>query len=461
MDKNILQKGLKIHFIGIGGISMSGLARILINDGCIVSGSDMNESHITRQLEEFGAKIYIGHSSENITDQELVVYTAAVKEDNPEFIRAKELGITIIDRAELLGTIMKRYSSPIAVSGTHGKTSTTGMLSQIFIDAHTDPTITIGGELDVIDGNLRVGGKDVFIAEACEYHRSFLKFFPKITVISNIEADHLDFFRDLDDIIDTFRSLALLTPDDGIIVANADDKNVERALSGVDKKIVTFSVNSDSDYKAYDISYDSADRCVFKIMKNGEPYSEISLSVQGTHNVYNALAAFAVADRCGISKEVCASALKAFTGAHRRFERKGMYNGALIVDDYAHHPSEIKTTLDAATKMGYEKIWCVFQPHTYTRTKTLFHDFVNVFKESGVNVIITDIYAAREKDTGIVSARELSDAIGSSVYMHTFDDVLSYLKENVKSGHIVITMGAGNVYKIGENLLKENSNENN
>lgn len=456
MDNSLLTKGFKIHFIGIGGISMSALARILMDDGCVVTGSDMKASHITCNLEKFGATVYIGHAKENISDQQMVVYTAAVKEDNPEFIAAKEKGILLIDRAELLGTIMKRYNCPIAVSGTHGKTSTTGMISQIFLDAGTDPTVTIGGELDAIGGNLRVGKKDIFIAEACEYHRSFLKFFPKITLMLNIEADHLDFFTGIDDIIDTFRRLALLTPDDGAVIANADDRNVQKALSGVDKKIVTFSVNSPSDYKAYDITHDLSDKCVFKIMKNGEYYASVSLSVPGIHNVYDALAAFAAADISGIDAETIVSALGKYTGAHRRFERKGMYNNALVVDDYAHHPSEIKATLSAAGEMGYKNIWCVFQPHTYTRTKTLFSDFVKVFEESKVNVIVTDIYAAREKDTGLVSAKELSDSIKNSVYIPTFDDVLAYLKENVKGNEIVITMGAGDVYKIGEQLLREN-----
>jgi UDP-N-acetylmuramate--alanine ligase len=455
MDNDKFVPGFKIHFIGIGGISMSALAQILLDDGCTVSGSDMRASHITDQLEKHGAKITIGHNSENITDQDLVVYTAAVKEDNPEFIAAEEKGIKLIDRAELLGTIMKRYDTPIAVSGTHGKTSTTGMISQIFLDADCDPTVTIGGELDAIGGNLRVGKKDVFIAEACEYHRSFLKFFPKITLILNVEADHLDFFKDIDDIIATFRSLALLTPDDGFVIANADDKNVSKALSGVDKKIVTFGVKNDCDYKAYDIYHDESDRCVFKIMKHGSFVSEVSLSVPGVHNVYNALAAFAAADVYGIDQKTATDAISKFTGAHRRFERKGSFNGALIVDDYAHHPSEINATLSAAREMKYKKIWCVFQPHTYTRTKTLFNDFVKVLSESGTNVIITDIYAAREKDTGLVSAKELADNIPNAVYCKSFEDVENYLSENASSGDMIITMGAGDVYKIGENLLKK------
>ncbi len=454
MNENLLSKGFKIHFIGIGGISMSALARILIEDGCIITGSDIRESHITDNLKNAGAKIFIGHNKENITDQHLIVHTAAVKPDNPEIVRAKELGIEIIDRAELLGVIMKRYNNPIAVSGTHGKTSTTGMVSQIFLAAGVDPTVTIGGELDVIGGNLRVGKKDVFIAEACEYHRSFLKFFPKITLMLNIEADHLDFFKDLDDIIDTFHSLALLTPDDGAIIANSDDDNVKKALRGVAKNIVTFGIVNDCDYKAVNITHDSSDRCNFDVIKDGVFYASLSLSVPGTHSVYNALAAFAAADISGIDKDAIIGALGEFVGAHRRFERKGLCNGALVVDDYAHHPSEIKVTLDAANKMGFKKVWCVFQPHTYTRTKTLFKDFVQVFTESGVNVIITDIYAAREKDTGIVSAKELSDAIENSLYIKTFDDVEAYLKANLNDNDIVITMGAGDVYKIGENILK-------
>ena len=323
MDNSMLKDGFRIHFIGIGGISMSALARILLDDGCTVTGSDMRESHITRQLQEYGAKITIGQKEENITDQQLVVYTAAVKEDNPEFVAAKEKGIEIIDRAELLGTIMKRYQNPIAVSGTHGKTSTTGMIAQIYLEADMDPTVTIGGELDVIGGNLRVGKKDVFIAEACEYHRSFLKFFPKTTVMLNIEEDHLDFFTGLEDIIDTFHRLALITPPDGALVANIDDENVVKAINGADKNIIKIGIKNACDYQGYDIVHDSSDKCMFKIRKNGEHYATVALAVPGVHNVYNALCAFAVADSSGIDKDIICSALGKFIGAHRRFERKG------------------------------------------------------------------------------------------------------------------------------------------
>ena len=454
MDNSMLKNGFKIHFIGIGGISMSALARILLDDGCTVTGSDMRESHITKQLEKYGASISIGQRKENITDQQLVVYTAAVKEDNPEFVAAKEKGIEIIDRAELLGTIMKRYQNPIAVSGTHGKTSTTGMIAQIYLEADMDPTVTIGGELDVIGGNLRVGKKDIFIAEACEYHRSFLKFFPKTTVMLNIEEDHLDFFTGLDDIIDTFRRLAMITPADGTLVANIDDKNVMKAIEGVDKNIITVGIENSCNYQGYDITHDSADKCMFKIRKNGDYYATVALAIPGVHNVYNALCAFAVADNSGIDKNIICSALGKFIGAHRRFERKGYFNGALIVDDYAHHPSEIRATLDAAKNMGFKNIYCVFQPHTYTRTRMLFDDFVKAFSESGINVIITDIFAAREQDTGIVSAKELAEATEGAIYQASFDDVEAYLRSTLKENDLVFTMGAGDVYKIGEALLK-------
>lgn len=453
MDVKLFVPGFKIHFIGIGGISMSALAHILLDDGCTVTGSDTKESHITKDLEKYGAKITYSHSADNISDQDLVVYTAAIKEDNPEYMRAKELGIELAGRAELLGALMKNYDTPIAVSGTHGKTSTTGMVSQIFLENGKDPTVTIGGELDSIGGNLRVGGKEVFIAEACEYHRSFLSFFPRISLILNIEEDHLDYFKDIDDIISAFRSFALLTPEDGAVIVNKDDKSAVRAVDNIGKKVITFAVNSPADFTAKDIVFDETDRCVFKIFKNGEYYAQTSLSVPGIHNVYNALAAFAAADFYGIDKDAAAKAIYDYKGAHRRFEKKGRCNGALVVDDYAHHPSEIKATLRAANEMHFDNIWCVFQPHTYSRTKALFNDFVEAFEKSGVNVIITDIYAAREKDTGLVSAKELSDAIDNSIYMKEFSDVEKYLKERLTANTLLLTMGAGDVYKIGEHIV--------
>ena len=270
----------------------------------------------------------------------------------------------------------------------------------------------------------------------------------------NIEEDHLDFFTGLEDIIDTFHRLALITPEDGILVANIDDENVVKAIKGVNKNTITVGIQNSCNYQGYDITHDANDKCMFKVRKNGEHYATVALSVPGVHNVYNALCAFAVADAYGIDKNIICSALGKFVGAHRRFERKGYFNNALIVDDYAHHPSEINATLNAAKNMGYKNIYCVFQPHTYTRTKMLFDDFVKVFSESGVNVIITDIFAAREVDTGIVSAKELADKIENAIYKASFDDVEAYLRAKIKENDLVFTMGAGDVYKIGDALLK-------
>lgn len=444
---------MRIYLIGIGGISMSGIAQMLLKEECIVSGSDRASSPLTERLSELGAKVYIGHDADNVHDCDLVVYSAAIKENNPERIRAKELGIPQIDRAEMLGIIMKGYECSIAVSGTHGKTTTSGMLTHIFMECGKNPTVTVGGELDIIRGNVHIGEKKYFIAEACEYHQSFLRFFPNISVITNIEADHLDYFRDLDHIIDTFHKLVLLTPDDGAVVINGEDKNVLKAVENTNKKIITFGLSGNLDYTIKNITSNIYNHYTFTVCKKGEPLGDVRLSVPGMHNVYDALAAFAVADFIGIPSEDICDSLYHFGGTHRRFETRGIMNGIIVVDDYAHHPTEISATLSAANDMKHEKIWCVFQPHTYTRTKTLFDDFVKVLTESGANIIITDIYAAREVDTGIVSASELAAAIPNAVFKKTFDDAAEFVKTHAKRGDIVITMGAGDVYKIGDILL--------
>ena len=436
---------------------MSGIAQMLLKDGCLVSGSDRAASPLTDKLVELGAKFYVGHSADNISAQcDLVVYSAAIGAENPERVRAKELGIKEIDRAEMLGIIMKGYDCPIAISGTHGKTTTTGMLSHVFVECGKNPTITVGGELDIIHGNVHIGDKNFFIAEACEYHQSFLRFFPKVSIITNIEADHLDYFRDLDHIIETFRGLALLTPQDGALVVNGEDENIKKAIDGIDRKIITFGINGDFDYTIRDLDHNGYNHYTFTVCKKGSPVGEIRLSVPGIHNVYDALAAFAAADYLGIPAEDICDSLHHFGGTHRRFETRGIMGGIVVVDDYSHHPTEIKATLSTVCDMKYNNIWCVFQPHTYTRTKTLFDDFVKVLSESRVNVIITDIYAAREKDTGIVSAQQLANSIPNAVYKKTFPEVADFIKAQAKKGDIVITMGAGDVYKIGDILLSYN-----
>ena len=456
MSNITIKEGMRIYLIGIGGISMSGIAQMLVKDKCVVSGSDRAASPLTDRLTELGVTVYIGHNPDNVKDCDLVVYSAAISADNPERQRAAELGITQIDRAEMLGIIMKGYECPIAVSGTHGKTTTSGMLSYIFMECGKNPTITVGGELDIIHGNVHVGGKKYFIAEACEYHQSFLRFFPKISIITNIEADHLDYFRDLDHIIDTFRSLAYLTPEDGAVIVNGEDNNIKKAIAGIDRRIITFGIRGDFDYTIDNLTHDGFNHYTFTICKKGVPVGEVRLSVPGIHNVYDALAAFAAADYLGIPCEDICDSLYNFCGTHRRFETRGIMGGIIVVDDYAHHPTEINATLSAAREMKYNNIWCVFQPHTYTRTKTLFDDFVKVLSESGANIVITDIYAAREADTGIVSAQELAAAIPNAVYKKTFNEAADFIKAQAKRGDIVITMGAGDVYKIGDILLSHN-----
>ena len=438
---------------------MSGIAQMLLNEGCKISGSDRSASPLTDKLTELGVKVNIGHRGDNITDCDLVVYSAAISTDNPERIRAKELGIPQIDRAEMLGIIMKSYDCPIAVSGTHGKTTTTGMLTHIFMECSKNPTVTVGGELDIIHGNVHIGDKKYFIAEACEYHQSFLKFNPKISVINNIEADHLDYFKDLDHIIETFHKLALLTPFDGAVIINGDDMNARRATEGVDRKIVTFGLNGTYDYTAENIEHNGLNLYTFTVCKKGSLVGQIRLSVPGIHNVYNALAAFAAADFLGLDNEDICDSLYRFGGTHRRFETRGIMGGIVVVDDYSHHPTEIHATLSTVRDMKYNNVWCVFQPHTYTRTYTLFDDFVKVLSESGLNIIITDIYAAREADTGLVSAQQLANAIPNAVYKKTFSEAADFIKAQAKRGDIVLTMGAGDVYKIGDMLLSHTEDE--
>lgn len=456
MDINIINKQAKIHLIGIGGVSMSGIAEMLMDLGCRVTGSDWNASDLTDKLEKDGAEIFIGpQRAENITDQDLVVYTAAVKADNPEMVRAAELGIPVVERPEMLGLLMKRYGSPICVSGTHGKTTTTGLISNILVELGCDPTVTIGGNLDSIGGNVRIGGREYFVAEACEYCRSFLHFFPKIAVILNIEEDHLDYYKDIGDIRSAFRDFAALTPNGGCVIANADSENVRITLEGLDRNIISFGVEHGADYSAKNITHDGLDLYSYDLYKKGVYICRVELSVPGKHNVHNSLAAVAVIDFLGLDLAKATALFSHYIGAHRRFERKGEVNGAVIVDDYAHHPTEIGATLSAAEEMDFKNIYVVFQPHTYTRTKALYDDFRRVLSDRRIKLILTDIYAAREKDTGLVSSAELAADIPGAVYLPSFEAVGAYLEKTVGEGDLLITMGAGDVYKIGENLLKK------
>ncbi|MBE6014299.1 MAG: UDP-N-acetylmuramate--L-alanine ligase [Lachnospiraceae bacterium] len=447
-----------IHFIAIGGISMSGLAEVLLKAGFTVSGSDSKESDLTKHLATLGAKVSIGQRASNITDDiEVVVYSAAIKEDNPEYAEAVSRGLPMLTRAQLLGQVMTNYKTPVAISGTHGKTTTTSMVTQILLENNMDPTISVGGILDSIGGNIRVGQSEYFVTEACEYTNSFLSFFPKIGIILNIEAEHLDFFKDLDDIRHSFRRFAELLPSDGTLIINGDIENCEELTNDLPCKVVTFGFGKGCDFSATDETYNEMANPSYTLLYKGESTGvTVSLSVPGRHNIYNSLASIAFATAIGLSYEDAAKGLKPFHGADRRFQLKGKLGEITIIDDYAHHPSEIRATLEAAKKYPHKRIVVVFQPHTYSRTKAFLKDFSEALSLAD-EVVLADIYSAREKNTYNISSKDLlailqSDGI-KSCYFPSFDEIENYLLQNCTSGDLLITMGAGDVVNIGERLL--------
>ncbi|MEE0715212.1 MAG: UDP-N-acetylmuramate--L-alanine ligase [Eubacterium sp.] len=447
-----------LHFTGIGGISMSALAEIMISRGFTVTGSDSHESKITDHLESLGAKIFYNQVAGNISsDIDVLIYTAAIKQDNPELVKAKELGIPLLTRAEFLGQIMLNYPMAIGVSGTHGKTTTTSMLSQIMLEGNTDPTILVGGIMPAIHGNTRVGHSDKLITEACEYTNSFLSFKPNMAIILNVAADHLDFFKDLDDIRHSFRKFAELVPDDGFLVINSDIDNLEYFTDGLKCKVIT--VGSDpakSDYSATNIKFDQFAKGSYDLVVNGEKSFHVALNVTGEHNIYNSLAAIAAAHAMGISDENIKAGLTQYGGTDRRFQYKGKVGDVTIIDDYAHHPDEITATIKTAKHYPHKKMWVVFQPHTYSRTKSLLPEFGKALKEADA-VVLADIYAAREKDTLGVSSLDVKKEIekyGTEVhYYPSFSEIENFLLESCSPGDLLITMGAGDVVKIGEHLL--------
>ena len=459
MYKIDFNRPIRIHFMGIGGISMSGLAEVLLERGFTITGSDMKASPITKKLESHGAAIVYGQKAENITDDiDLVVYTAAIHPDNPEFQAVVQKGIPHMDRAELLGQIMSNYKNSIAVSGTHGKTTTTSMLSLIMLAGACDPTISVGGILKDIDGNIRVGRSQNFITEACEYTNSFLKFNPRIELILNVDADHLDFFKDLNDIRHSFRLFAEKLDKDGILIINGEIRDLSFFTEGLPCKIITYGLEADDNYTAKNISFNEYACGSYDLYVNGEKADHITLNVTGLHNVSNSLAAIAAARELGISMEHIKSGLMNFKGTDRRFEYKGEINGITILDDYAHHPTEIEATLTAAKNYPHRKIWCAFQPHTYTRTKALLKEFGRALSLAD-HVVLADIYAAREADTGEIHSRDLQAEIrahGTAAdYFSTFKEIENFLLENCSPGDLVITMGAGDIVTVGEELLKK------
>lgn len=448
------------YFIGIGGISMSGFAELLLDAGFTVKGSDANKSKITEHLTSLGIEVFYGQKAENISsDIDFVVYTAAIHPDNPEFQAAKALSLPMMERAEMVGQVMKNYPNAIAVSGTHGKTTTTSMLSHIFLAAEKDPTISVGGILNAIHGNIRIGHSENFITEACEYTNSFLKFHPTAGIILNVEADHLDFFKDLDDIRRSFHAFAELLPKDGVLVINSDIEKADTITKDIACPIITFGLDNDADYMAGDIQFNENGCGSFALLRNGKPTDQrIQLAVVGRHNVANALSAIAIAEYYGIPMDTIQQGLLAFVGTERRFEQKGSFRGVTVIDDYAHHPTEIKATLTAAQKFPHKHLWCVFQPHTYSRTKALLTDFAEALSLAE-NVILADIYAAREADPGDISSRTLQEEMKKrgkeAHYFSDFEDIKKFLQKNCIDGDLLITMGAGNIVTIGEDLIEK------
>ena len=445
--KKYLVAGSKIHLIGIGGVSMRPLGLVLQGMGMIVSGSDMNASVSTDELMDKGIRVFIGHAPSNIDGVDCIIRTAAAHNDNPEVAEARSRGIPVFERAQAWGIIMQAYKNAVCISGTHGKTTTTSMVTHILMEAQADPTIMIGGYLPLLRAGHRVGKGDTIVLESCEYCDSFLNFFPTLAVVLNVEADHLDYFKDLADVQKSFRQFAMLST--GGILGNGDDPHVKQTLRGLD--YVSFGLKKGNRVTADNISSDWRH---FDVVCDGVFYAHLDLQVLGRHNALNALAAAGAAWMLGVPGDITAAGLATFVGAERRLQFKGKYNGADVYDDYAHHPDELAATISAVRTMGYKRLIVAFQPHTYTRTKALFSDFVRELKKAD-HIVLAEIYAARERNTVGISSRDIAAKINGSVYCATLPDVTSYLRDYLREGDIVLTVGAGDIYRAGEALLEQ------
>ncbi len=453
MDYDKLLNEIKrIHFIGIGGSGMCPIAEILMSEGFEISGSDMNEGETLDKMKGYGIPVYMGHAAENIKGAELVVYSAAVKETNPERMAAAEQGIPCIERSVMLGVVTRRYKRSIAVSGTHGKTSTTAMISQILIGSGFSPSAIIGGKLPFIGGNSYVGESDIIVCEACEYVDTFLELNPFISVILNVDADHLDYFKNLDNIKKSFNRFAKQTT--GLLIVNGDDENTLDSVKDVDLEKITFGFGESCDYRAVNVSADKGVHEQYDLYYRDEKLCQIKLIVPGRHNVYNSLAAAATAHYLGATPSEISENLHKFGGVHRRFEILGTPCGITVADDFAHHPTELKATLNAAMNMGFKKVWAVFQPHTFSRTAILLDDFADALKIPDV-AIISEILPVRETNTYNISSRDLGAKVPGSVCLDTFDEIVDYVCKNAKEGDLILTMGGGNVYMCANKILKQ------
>ncbi len=446
-----------VHLIGIGGVGVSWIAEILLSKGYIVTGSDLKSSVITEGLTKKGAKIHIGHHEDHVVGANLVVHTAAISNDHVELVRARALEIPTLTRAEMQGELMDQYKTSVAIAGAHGKSTTTSLLSVILANSDTDATLLVGAHLDALGGNARIGkSDDIIVMEACEYKDSFLNFRPTHGIILNIDEDHLDYFENLDQIVGSFIKFAQSIPKKGALIVNADDYNARKVMGHVNCPVITIGITQDAVYQAKNITFSDKGLPQFDVVFEEQVIMTCRLSIPGQHNIYNSLSAIAVAHHIGIPNDTILSALAEFSNAGRRFEDLGYFKGARIVDDYAHHPTEIKATLNAATKIPHNRVVCVFQPHTYTRTHELLHEFSTAFTGAD-EIIVTDIYAAREIDENIVHAKDLVAKIkeeGQNVlYISSFDEIEKHLSETLEEDDLVFTMGAGDIYKLGKQIV--------
>jgi UDP-N-acetylmuramate--alanine ligase len=453
--RDYMKSGKHGHLIGIGGVSMSLLAEVLLSFGLKITGSDLNDSGTVRLLRGKGVPVRIGHAPENIAGAEFIVRTAAVHDDNPEIAAAIRSGIPVFERAQAWGAIMREYETAICISGTHGKTTTTSMITHIFLAAQKDPTVMIGGTLPLLKSGYRIGRGETIVLESCEYCNSFHSFFPTIALILNVDEDHLDFFSGIEEIKKSFRTFAELVPESGCVIANSDDKNTMDALKGIDKRILTFGMGPNARVRGTNVK--TGRETEFDITCDDVFFAHISLRLPGNHNVLNALAAAAAAIEAGIPAQAVREGLSAFTGAGRRLEFKGRYRGADVYDDYAHHPSELRALLAAVRLMDYRRVVCAFQPHTYTRTKALLEDFAAVLKTADV-VLLAEIYSARETDTLGISSMDLAEKIPGAACYESFPEMLAALRRIVQPGDILLTVGAGNIYQVGEELVAGRQN---
>lgn len=450
---DILSKVKRVHFVGIGGSGMCPIAEILFHKGYELTGSDVAESDTLARIRGYGIPVFMGQKAENVKGAELVVYTAAVKQDNPELVAARKQGIPTVERSVMLGMVTRRFPDTIGVSGTHGKTTTTAMITQILLEAGLDPSAIIGGKLPLIGGNSCVGKSGIIVCEACEFVDTFLQLHPAISVVLNIDNDHLDYFGTVENTIRSFHQFCLQTS--GTIIVNGDDANAMKAVRGVtNAKIVTYGFRPENDYSAAEIQNTVRAREEFTLTKHGKKVVEITLSVPGKHNIYNALAAFAAADLLGVSAEQAAKSLHTFTGVHRRFEKLGEFGGITVADDFAHHPTEVTATLTAAKQMGFNRVWAVFQPHTYSRTYLLFNDFVKALSIAD-RVVLSEILPVRETNTYNIYSKDLAAKIPNCVWFKTFEEIADYMVQNAKDGDLILTIGGGDVYKCANMIVKK------